>query len=300
MINHHLYIGYVTSAYHPGAKPMIIAAMPAYNEEEHIAKVVDGASKHVDQVIVVDDGSTDATSAIASTNGAVVVRHKTNRGYGAAIRTCFDTAKKMGADMMITLDADGQHNPDEIPYLIHAMNNGIDVVIGSRFPNNNGHHIPLYRRFGMKVLDIATNMVGGVNTSDSQSGFRAYSRKAIKVIEITRSDMSAGSDILLQAKKHNLRIGEVPITCSYDSGSTSSQNPVHHGILVLIGILHSRSLCIGTSGLLISAAMLIGLWIADIHELSFALLLLFVISICAGIILQSIAKAFYELKKGDL
>jgi len=113
---------------------MIIAAMPAHNEDERIAKVVLGAKKqHVDKVVVVDDGSTDSTAEIAEAVGAMVVRHTENRGYGAAIRTCFDSAKELDADIMVILDSDGQHDPSYIPEFIRALRtNGADVVIGSR------------------------------------------------------------------------------------------------------------------------------------------------------------------------
>jgi len=98
---------------------MIIAAMPAHNEDERIAKVVLGAKKHVDKVVVVDDGSTDATVEIAEALGALVVRHEENRGYGAALRTCFETARELDADMMVILDSDGQHDP---AYILEFIN----------------------------------------------------------------------------------------------------------------------------------------------------------------------------------
>ena len=98
-----------------------LVAMPAHNEDERIAKVVLGAKKHVDKVVVVDDGSTDSTAEIAEALGALVVRHKENRGYGAAIRTCFETAKELNADIMVILDSDGQHDPSYIPEFIKAM-----------------------------------------------------------------------------------------------------------------------------------------------------------------------------------
>jgi len=132
---------------------MIIAAMPAHNEDERIAKVVLGAKKHVDKVVVVDDGSTDATVEIAEALGALVVRHEENRGYGAALRTCFETARELDADMMVILDPDGQHDPK-------------------------------WRIAGMKVLNLFTRL-HGVETTDSQSGYRAYSRRAIEKIPIT-------------------------------------------------------------------------------------------------------------------
>ncbi|MEA1865576.1 MAG: glycosyltransferase family 2 protein [Euryarchaeota archaeon] len=288
---------------------MIIAALPAYNEEKHIAEVILGAAKHVDRVVVVDDGSTDRTSAIAHACGAVVVRHARNRGYGAAIRACFETAKRMHADTLVTLDSDGQHDPEDIGQLIHALGEGSDIVIGSRFMGANGRCVPLYRRIGIHVLTVATNVVGGMDVSDSQSGFRAYSRKAMSRIEITASDMSAGSGILFQAKKHKLEISEVPITCRYDVGSISSQNPVYHGTIVLASILwkaaQDHSTCSGIAGItgitasLLGAGMLAGNWIADIH-MPLMLLMLSVIGLCTGVALQPIVDTCHESEKDDL
>lgn len=216
--------------------------MPAYNEERSIAKMVLGCKKQVDHVVVVDDGSSDATAEIASALGAYVVRHEKNSGYGAALRTCFETARTLDADKMVIIDSDGQHDPVEIPKLLAPINNGFDLVIGSRFYNGNGKDVPAYRKVGMKVLDAATNIVGGVNVSDTQSGFRAYGKNAIERIYIKDCGMAAGSEILLQAKDNNLRIGEVPIHCSYDVERASTQNPVCHGVKTLLKILHDMEL----------------------------------------------------------
>lgn len=221
---------------------LTIAAMPAYNEERAIAKMVLGCKKHVDRVVVVDDGSTDATGVIAEALGAYVVRHQMNGGYGVALRTCFKTARELKADRMVIIDSDGQHDPAEIPKLIEPLDNGADLVIGSRFVNGNGTNVPAYRKVGMKVLDAATNVAGGINVSDSQSGYRAYGRKAIEKIRIKDSDMSAGSEILMQAKDQGLRHREVEIHCDYDVENASSQNPVSHGVRVLVQILRDMEL----------------------------------------------------------
>ena len=141
-----------------------------------------------------------------------------------------------------SIDSDGQHDASEIPQLLTALGNGSDLVIGSRFCDGNGKDIPGYRKVGMKVLDVATNVAGGVSVTDSQSGFRAYGRRAIERIYIKGSDMSAGSEVLLQAKDHDLRIKEVPIHCSYDVERGSTQNPVSHGVKTLVKILHDMEL----------------------------------------------------------
>ena len=216
--------------------------MPAYNEERSIAKMVLGCRKHVDRVVVVDDGSTDATSEIAEALGAYVVRHEKNGGYGAALRSCFEAARELDADTMVIIDSDGQHDPAEIPTLLNSINGGADLVIGSRFCNGNGQNIPAYRKVGMKVLDTATNVAGGINVTDSQSGFRAYGRKAIDNLRVEEGGMAAGSEILLQAKDNNLKVEEVEIHCSYDVERASTDNPVSHGVRVLVNLLHDIEL----------------------------------------------------------
>jgi len=221
---------------------LTIAAMPAYNEERSIAKMVLGCRKHVDRVVVVDDGSSDATAEIAAALGAEVVRHERNMGYGAALRSCFEAARRMGAERMVIIDSDGQHDASDIPKLLSPLNSGCDLVIGSRFCDGNGNDVPAYRKVGMKVLDIATSVAGGVAVTDSQSGFRAYGRRAIESIYINDSDMAAGSEVLLQARDHNLRIEEVPIHCSYNVERASTQNPVKHGVKALLKILHDMEL----------------------------------------------------------
>lgn len=221
---------------------LTIAAMPAYNEERSIAKMILRCRKYVDKVVVVDDGSTDATSEIADALGAYVVSHEKNGGYGAALRSCFKAARDLDADVMVTIDSDGQHDPAEIPKLLHLIMSGADLVIGSRFCNGNGQNIPAYRKIGMKVLDTATNAAGGINVTDSQSGFRAYGRRAIDKIKIEEGGMAAGSEILLQAKDNNLNVEEVEIHCSYDVERASTENPVSHGVRVLVNLLRDIEL----------------------------------------------------------
>lgn len=210
-----------------------VAAIPCHNEELSIGSIVLKARKYVDKVIVVDDGSTDDTLEVAEAAGATVVLHKQNIGYGAAIRSCFDYANEHSCDAMVILDGDGQHDPSDIPTFIKAMEtNEADVVIGSRFLEKNGM-IPKYRIVGMKVLNLFTRIVGNIKTTDSQSGYRAYSRKAIRNIKITNPDMGAGSEILTQVGDYNLKVVEIPIDVRYDIDNTSSKNPVSHGFGVL-------------------------------------------------------------------
>jgi len=221
----------------PGKQKTVrtLVAMPAFNEESQIAKTIIGSKKYADAVLVVDDGSTDATVEIAGALGAIVIRHEVNSGYGCALQTIFRSARDLGVEELVILDSDGQHNPHEIPLLLNKLREGYDVVIGSRFiPGMESCTMPAYRKFGMKFLDTATIMAGGDrDISDTQSGFRAYNRRAVDKIKINGTGMCAGSEILIRVDEHGLRVGEVPINVRYDLPNTSTHHPVKHGIRIL-------------------------------------------------------------------
>ena len=212
--------------------------IPCYNEEVSIGSVVLKAKQYVDEVVVVDDGSIDDSVSIAKWAGANVISHGGNRGYGAAMKTCFKYARDNDFDVLTVLDGDGQHDADSIPTVMNpVLEKKVDVSIGSRFLGDNGGNVPRYRRFGNSVITKVTN-VGAKKKHrvfDTQSGFRAYSKKAIGVINPMDFDMGACSEILLQGSKKNLEYEEVPIDCRYDvDGST--KKPVNHGIGVIISI----------------------------------------------------------------
>jgi glycosyltransferase involved in cell wall biosynthesis len=211
---------------------MKIACIPAYNEESHIENLIKSAQRHVDCVVVCDDGSTDNTANIAKKAGAIVISHKINKGYGAALITLFNYARENNVDTMITIDGDGQHDPDQIPLLLNTISqHNVDVVIGSRFLNQNIES-PGYRQRGIKIITSTANYGTDLKVSDSQSGFRAYSKNAINAIHPTEESMSVSTEILFKISNKGLSLAEVPITISYD-GDTSEHNPLSHGVSVL-------------------------------------------------------------------
>lgn len=189
---------------------------------------------------MVDDGSTDATSKVARAAGAEVIRHRTNQGAGAATKTAFEAAKRRHADILVTLDGDGQHNPDEIPRLLAPILDGeADLVIGSRFLRPNLQQMPKYRKFGIDVITLLYNLGSKVRVSDSQCCFRAQNRRLIEAVNITEPGFSFSVQVLIQARRRGFTIKEVPVSCIYHSQG-SSLNPVAHGLGVALSVIKHR------------------------------------------------------------
>lgn len=216
-------------------KPKILVGMPAFNEAKYIGSMALNTKRFAGEVMVVDDGSTDGTAEIAGLAGATVVKHAVNSGYGATIRTIFAEAKKRNPDVLVIIDADSQHNPAEIPNLVKPIvEGGYDFVIGSR--KGQAASIPLYRRFGQKVISSSVNVLTQGNLSDTESGFRAFSRKAIAALELKENGMAVSAETVAEAARLNLKITEVPITVTYTEDS-STLNPVSHGLGVITRIM---------------------------------------------------------------
>jgi glycosyltransferase involved in cell wall biosynthesis len=216
-----------------------LVCIPAYNVSSKIGEIVNRARPYASEVIVCDDGSGDDTAREAQAAGATVIRHRVNKGYGSAVKTLFRTAKEKNADVMVTLDADGQHDPDQIPNIVEPiLTEGFDIVIGSRFINTGGREkVPSYRSFGIKTLTLLTKVASYRNITDAQSGFRAYRKAALSQIQLYEDGMAVSAEILLRASEQNLSIKEVPITITYDTEGTSTMNPLSHGATVLRSII---------------------------------------------------------------
>ena len=223
------------------AKPLVVACIPAFNEELTIAKVIVKARKYVDKVIVCDDGSTDMTGEIAEALGADVIRHERNMGKGAAIRSLFRKAREEVADIIITINGDAQHDVDEIPLLIRTMvETGADIVIGSRFLMEEAvRKVPKYRYVGNRILNVVTSVD---DVTDTQSGFRAYSRRAIEMIQPAEMGFAVDSEILYKASKLNLKILEVPVGVEYKVPRSSKHNPVFHALDVALSMVKQISI----------------------------------------------------------
>jgi glycosyltransferase involved in cell wall biosynthesis len=261
----------------------------------------------VDKVFVVDDGSTDDTATIAEHLGARIVKHEDNLGYGAAIRSCFSAARDLNCDTLIILDGDGQHNGDDIPKLLGPIQAGeAEIVIGSRLVGTGVSEIPPYRRAGLRLINAATNRVAKQKVADTQSGFRAYSHKAVQRIRPHEPGMGVTSEIDIRSGDAGLTIVEVPVGVAYQGLETSSQSPISHGLEILSAVLriagekHPVAL-FGIPGLVLIIIGLGGwLWVANrfaqINELPVGVALLSTIvliggglALMTGIILYTIA-----------
>ncbi|WNZ29533.1 MAG: glycosyltransferase family 2 protein [Candidatus Bathyarchaeota archaeon] len=223
----------------PQQKPLVVAGIPAYNEEGTIAKIVLEAQKHADVVLVCDDGSTDSTADIAEKMGADVTKHEKNMGYGAAIKTLFEMARELNADVLVTIDGDGQHDPSEIPRLVKpVLENKVDVVLGSRFLHSKANGVPRYRSWGIRLITRLTGAVSRHRFEDAQCGFRVYGRKAIAELDLVENGMGSSVEVLMKAKRQKLTVAEVPAKCEYKKlEKTSTHNAFRHGTGVLMSIM---------------------------------------------------------------
>jgi len=220
----------------------IVVGIPAFNEEKNIASIILKLKKITNKIIVCNDGSSDLTNKIAEELGVIVINHSENLGYGAAIRSIFLKAKEMNSDILVTFDADGQHQIEDIQKVVEPiLKKEADIVIGSRFLEENKNEVPNYRKFGIKTITKLTNMSINENLTDSQSGFRAYNNQVINEIHPTDQGMGISTEILIKSSQKKFLIVEVPIKISYE-GDTSTHDPISHGASVILSTLKFTSM----------------------------------------------------------
>jgi len=296
--------------------PLIVACIPAYNEHKSIAETINKVTQYVEQVIVCDDGSKDGTGKIAEECGAMIIRNPTNMGKGAALKSCFKLAKKISADVVVTLDADGQHNPDDIPKMMRPIMRGeADLVIGSRYLEGSSMDPPLYRRVGLAVIN-SLGQSTMVSVKDTQSGFRAFNKKSLELFaDSDESGFGVESEQLAIARRFELRVQEVPITTRYAGlENTSKKGPMAHGLeLVTVAIkllIHDRPLMmigfpgslfiassIVTGYLLVKEFNLYGYFSVPMALITFTFLTLGTLLILSSLIFYAIFLLKLELKK---
>ena len=285
----------------------ILACLPAFNEEGVIGNLIKKIIPLVDSVVVCDDGSTDLTSKESQDAGAFVIQHPQNKGKGAALQSLFDFARHSNADVIVTIDGDGQFLPEEIPKLTEDIENGkSDIVIGYRFETEKD--MPSYRKIGNKVLDELSKQVSNLNLRDTQSGFRAYSKKAIEKINFKNNGFVADSEILIDASTKDLTISEQHVTVLYNTGTrTSTQNPIRHGSSVLISLLEmvlmKRPLTfLGIPGLIMSVIGIItsSLTLISFNEtgyFSIPLTLLSIVLFTVGVMLVLVSGILFSFNR---
>jgi len=184
-----------------------VAVVPAYEEAATVGRVVDGVTPHVDEVVVVDDASTDETAAVARAAGATVLEHTFNTGVGGAVRTGYRYAIEHGFDAVVQVDADDQHDPADVPRLLDALER-VDMVIASRYRSDSHEEYPLTRDLGIRFFTRVVNGLGGVDVTDVTSGFRAYRVSMLREV-IHRGDRHFAVEQTLEAAKRGYEIGEV-------------------------------------------------------------------------------------------
>ncbi len=292
----------VEPTFEPG-RNRIVAVIPAFNEARFIGSVVLQTLQHACTVIVVDDGSTDLTAQIAQSAGAVVVQHVYNHGKGAALNTGFQVASQYQTDALVTLDADGQHRPEELCSVVAPILDGnADLVIGSRYLNDISE-VPRHRIWGHWVFNLITRLASGMNSSDSQSGYRAFSPRALTETCFSSAGFSVESEMQFIAKEHDLRLIEVPIMIQYPD--KPKRNVLGHGLSVFNGVLrlvgqYRPLFFFGVPGMVVLLAGLAWGWrVVDIYSqwkilavgyamISVLLVILGSLGLFTGILLHSI------------
>jgi glycosyltransferase involved in cell wall biosynthesis len=210
----------------------VAAAIPIYNEAASIGAVIASVRPLVDEIVVVDDGSTDGSAQAAVQAGAQLESHGRNRGKGVGLRTALAWAKARPAiSELVLIDGDGQHDPADIPRLLSELRQrGLDILVGSRFLGEN--NAPIYRLFGLHVLTASAGLGSGIYVTDSQSGFRVLSRRAIEALVLTEGAFAVESEMQFEAAAKGLKLAETPIAIRY--GGPARRSPVVHGVSVLV------------------------------------------------------------------
>jgi len=214
----------------------VVVVIPAYNEGRDIGSVILRMTRYPIKIIVVDDGSTDDTAMIAEAAGARVIRLKKNQGKGAALNAGFHEGRLLDPDVIVTFDGDGQHLAQDFPAVIQPVLDGqADIVIGSRYLQPTSQ-VPRHRVLGHLFFNLLTNFGSGVSVTDSQSGYRAFSRRAYNADIFHSTNFTVEAEMQFLAREHCLRVAEVPITIRYDD--KPKRSVLGQGRMVLNGILH--------------------------------------------------------------
>ncbi|NVM31897.1 MAG: glycosyltransferase family 2 protein [Candidatus Helarchaeota archaeon] len=247
----------------------VITVIPAYNEEQNIGEVISRTFKHSDKVVVINDGSTDATEKVAKEAKAIVKNHIVNRGLGLTIRDGINEAMKLGADIIVTIDADGQYDADQIPDILEPILDGrADLVLGSRFMKGTIIHMPRLKRLGNKIITLINRNLMNLDITDAQTGFRAIKREVFEHIILT-AEYTYTQEMIIRAAAEGFYIKDVPVNF-YERKHGESRlirNPAEYGLNTAMTMLRAyrdyRPMTLfGTIGVLMMfIGTLIGLYI---------------------------------------
>ena len=279
----------------------VITCIPAYNEEKTIARVIIEAQKYSNLIIVCDDGSTDYTGIIAEKLGAIVVKHRENRGKGAALRTLFKKALEFSPDIVVTLDADLQHDPKYIPLLVNELvRNNADIAIAARA---RGDETPPHRRL---VVKIVSKLVAK-NVSDVLSGFRAYKAQILKDIIPQEDSVGADIEILDKALNKGLKIIEVHVPFKYKGVEKPLTTPMSHIINIVSEMLREKIVkkpltYLALPGLFsMILGLTLGLWVVkryvEIRQLATGTAIITAILLISGLLLVLTAIHIFTIKE---
>jgi len=291
----------------------IVVVIPAYNEERFIGSVILKILRYPVKIVVIDDGSTDETASIAKAAGVDVIILSKNHGKGAALNVGFINARKLNPDAIVTIDADFQHLPEELPCIVRPiLTQQADICIGSRYLEDTSN-TPIGRRIGHKLINLATSVPTGIKLSDSQSGYRAFSARAYNIIDFKSNGFAVESEMQFLAQEHDLKVVEVPITIRY---TDKAKRPMlKQGTIVLNGILrligqYRPLLYFGVPGLILLVSC-IGLGIIVVQRyiqtqqlavgyglITVLLEIAGLLSLSTGFTLHSIRSLLIELNEG--
>ncbi|WP_254807826.1 glycosyltransferase family 2 protein [Natronosalvus amylolyticus] len=293
-----------------------LIGIPAYNESVGIGSVILRAQQYAEEVVIIDDGSSDDTVAIAKQTGATVIEHGTNQGKGRALQTFFAYARETEHDSFVVLDGDGQHLPEDIPAVIEPVENGkSDLVVGSRYlEDGTGEETPFHRRVGQQVLDYLTFGSSGTKLTDTQSGFRAFSPDAVDKLSIRTDGMGVESEMISTAQDADLEMEEVPIDVRYEGIDGQTLNPLHHGLGVatfLLKLIRDRHplMFFGLPGVLIAGVGIVlgidavllfnsqGTFAPGQTMVSLLLTVIGSLGVFCGLVLNRMSNMIRELKK---
>lgn len=288
----------------------VVVVIPAYNEERCIGSVVLKLHQYPVEILVVDDGSRDETALIATAAGARVIRHLRNQGKGVALNTGLQAARQLDPDALVLIDGDGQHLPEQLPALLQPVLSGeADMVVGSRYLEHTSE-VPNHRVWGHRLFNLVTAAASGVMTTDSQSGYRAFSPRAMHLLSFSSTGFSVESEMQFLAHEHHLHVVEVPITIRY--ADKAKRSVFGQGMSVLNGILRLTGqmrplLFFGLPGLFVLLAGLgLGVYVVDIYTrfktlavgyaiLSVMLTIIGMLGLSTGVTLHSMRGLLHEM-----